>query len=157
MRSRSYSKRVNGLILVLSFAVLLCTCKKETDAFDYLQLIGKWEMVTEYCKEYFEGELVLEDSYAFDPGEMFIEFRSDGTGYTSDEDTTYFNSFEWSRNDTRININSEEADMISGFNILSLDQNMLVYLVDTYEDQGQGVIDYLYTCQYTLSKVNDGS
>jgi hypothetical protein len=151
-------KRPGPGIYALLFLLLLAfnACKKEKDLFDYLQLIGKWEMESETCKEYFDGELAYDQTSTYEPGSTFLEFRSDGTGATFDRDSLVL-SFEWSRSDNTININSDNPGMISAFTILSLDQYMLEYRVRVTEELDDPEAEYLSFCDYTLQRVEDGS
>ena len=140
-------------ILFLSVLLTLNACKKETDPFDYLQLIGKWEMVSENCKEIIEGELIYDETYLYDAGQTFLEFRSDGNGATFEKDSLVSN-FQWSRAGNTINIDTDDLGMFSSFTIQALDQDMLGYRVITEEDLDPEA-EYLSFCDYNLSRVED--
>lgn len=151
-------KRRAPVIYAFFFSLLLAfnACKKETDLFDYIQLIGKWEMDSESCKEYFNGELAYDQTTTYEPGSTFLEFRSDGTGATFDRDSLVI-TFEWSRSDNTINIDSDNQGMISAFTIQSLDQNMLEYRVNVTEELDDPEAEYLSFCDYALHRVGDAS
>jgi hypothetical protein len=68
-----------------------------------------------------------------------------------------FVSFEWYRSDNTIHIDSDDPGLISSFTIQSLDQQMLVYRVRIYEKLEQEGMEYISTCDYTLSRVEQGS
>jgi hypothetical protein len=142
-------------LIVLLFSVLMffSACKKVEDPFDYLQLIGKWEMVTENCKEYLEGELILDDTRMYVPGQTFFEFRSDGTGATFDQDRLVI-EFGWARNGNLINIDTEDTGLFESFTIQALDQETLEIRAVLEEDPDPEV-EYLSFCDYSLTRAPD--
>jgi hypothetical protein len=149
-------KLITGIcVLLLSVLMTFSTCKKVQDPFDYLQLIGKWEMVSENCKEFIDGELIFDETHLYDAGQTFLELRSDGTGSTLEKDSLII-TFQWSRSGNTINIDTDNLGMYSSFSIQALDQNMLGYRVNTEEDLDPETT-YLSFCDYTLSRVEDGS
>lgn len=141
----------NGIILFLLSAMMaFSACKKVEDPFDYQQLIGKWEMVSENCKEYLEGELILDDTRMYVAGQTFFEFRSDGTGATFDQDRLVV-EFGWKRNGNLINIDTEDTGLFESFTIQALDQEMLGIRVILEEDPDPET-EYLSYCDYSLTR-----
>jgi hypothetical protein len=154
MRIKSNKRRVKGLILVLSFSLIFNACKKEEDPFDYRLLIGKWEMESEHCKEFFDGELAFDEDHPYPAGEKFLEFKSDGTGTSYQVDSIAF-TFDWTRTDDRITINVTNQGVIEHYIIQSLDQDILIYRIRLYELLGDVGMEYISNCDYTLYRVPD--
>lgn len=59
---------INGFMFFVSFLLVFNACEKQRDPFDYIQLIGKWEMQSENCKELLGGELLFDETYTYQPG-----------------------------------------------------------------------------------------
>jgi hypothetical protein len=155
----STGKKLSGkriCMLVFSMLMTFTACKKEQDAFDYLQLIGKWEMVSENCREYIEGELLFDETNLYDAGQTFLEFKSDGTGATYEKDSLVV-SFTWTRNGATINIETDNIGLFERFTIQSVDPDMLAFRVNIEEDLDPALTEYLSFCDYVLSRAGDGS
>jgi hypothetical protein len=141
------------IVLLLSVLMAISACKKVEDPFDYVQLIGKWEMVSENCKEYMEGELLLDETRMYVAGQTFFEFRSDGTGATFDQDRIVV-EFGWTRNGNLINIDTEDTGLFESFTIQALDQEILEIRAEIEEDMDPEM-EYLSFCDYSLTRAPD--
>ena len=154
MNIRKIQARKGIVLFLLSALLAISACKKVEDPFDYLQLIGKWEMVSENCKEYLEGELILDDTRMYVPGQTFFEFRSDGTGATFDVDRLVI-EFGWARNGNLVNIDTEDTGLFESFTIQALDQETLEIRAVLGEDPDPEV-EYLSFCDYSLTRAPNG-
>jgi hypothetical protein len=154
---REIRNRPGRFIAMLSLSALMMfnTCRKVKDPFDYIQLIGKWEMVSENCKEIIDGELIYDETVLYEAGQTFLEFKSDGNGATYEKESLV-STFQWSRAGNTININTDDSGMFSSFSIQALDQDMLSYRVNIEEDLDPE-LEYISFCDYSLSRVEDGS
>jgi hypothetical protein len=72
------------LFAMLSAFILLTGCSKDKEESN--PLIGKWEGVTGTYKSYKNDILEEERTETFDPAELTVEFKSDNTLVSTDED-----------------------------------------------------------------------